>query len=526
MKTSSKAIEILNAISTVAVHERNINKIMDSVLDILSREMGMHRATFTLCQHNVFQIEVSRGLDEEEKRRGIYKLGEGITGRVALTGESVCVPDISKDHNFLNRTGAHKKGEHTAFICVPVIRRDQIVGTLSVERLAEENSDLTADTRLLEIIGNLTAEAVAARRLEHEEKEKILEENQRLKTKIEQIGNPGKLIGNCRSMQNVYEQIRQVAPTDATVLIRGSSGTGKELVANAVRLLSPRKDKPFITLNCAALPEELVESELFGHEKGAFTGAISRRIGRAEAANEGTLFLDEIGDLSLSSQVKLLRFLQEKTFSRIGSNEEIASNVRIIAATSRNLESLIDSEKFRADLFYRLNVFPIHIPDLCKRRCDIVLLAEHFINKYNSRYGKNIKRISTPAVNMLYAYHWPGNVRELENCIERAVLTAGEECINSYNLPPSLQQEENGGLRDSESIAAPVKLEKLDFNTLVDNFERNLIIEALRKNNGNMSAAARDLSLSPRVIHYKTRHLNIDPCEFSAQEQNSEKETA
>lgn len=505
---NNQEIEILQEISTVVVHERDIHNIIDSILDILSRKMEMHRATLALCQGDMLQIEVSRGLADTEKKRGIYHLGEGITGRVALSGESLCVPDISKDKIFLNRTGAHKKNEHTAFICVPIIRMERIVGTLSVERPSADPEQLAKDRKFLEIIGNLAAEAVAARQLEQEEKEKLQKENESLRSKIESIGSPGKLIGNCRSMRTLYEQIRQVAPTDATVLIRGSSGTGKELVANAIRLLSPRKDKPFITLNCAALPEDLVESELFGHEKGSFTGAVSQRIGRAEAAHNGTLFLDEIGDLAPSSQVKLLRFLQEKTFSRIGSNEEISSDVRIIAATSRNLEALIDDGKFRLDLFYRLNVFPLHIPDLSKRRCDILLLAEHFIGKYNLRYGKNVKRISQPAINLLYAYNWPGNVRELENCIERAVLTCSNDSINSHNLPPSLRSDLPGSAEDDFADTS-------DFKTLVANFERELIINSLKKNKGNMSATARELNLSPRVVHYKIGILDIHPDLYS-----------
>ncbi|MDO5581500.1 MAG: sigma 54-interacting transcriptional regulator [Planctomycetia bacterium] len=509
-KNKNQEIEILQEISTAVVHERDIHNIIDSILDILSRKMGMHRATLALCQGDTLQIEVSRGLADTEKKRGIYHLGEGITGRVALSGESLCVPDISKDKFFLNRTGAHKKDEHTAFICVPIIRMERIVGTLSVERPSADLDQLEKDKKFLEIIGNLAAEAVAARQLEQEEKEKLQKENESLRSKIESIGTPGKLIGNCRSMRALYEQIRQVAPTDATVLIRGSSGTGKELVANAIRLLSPRKDKPFITLNCAALPENLIESELFGHEKGSFTGAVSQRIGRAEAAGGGTLFLDEIGDLAPSSQVKLLRFLQEKTFSRIGSNEEISSDVRIIAATSRDLESFIDDGKFRLDLFYRLNVFPIHIPDLSKRRCDILLLAEHFIGKYNLRYGKNVKRISQPAINLLYAYQWPGNVRELENCIERAVLTCSNDCINSSNLPPSLQSDEP--FQNEEDLA-----DSSDFKTLVANYERGLITDSLKKNKGNMSAAARELNLSPRVIHYKIGILDIHPDLYSGE---------
>lgn len=498
-------ISVLQEISSAVVHERNVSLLLDRVLDILNRKMGMLRATFTLRQGDVFQIEASHGLDESEKRRGRYHFGEGITGRVAQTGEPLLVEDISRDDRFLNRTKSHKADEHVAFLCVPVVHLERIIGTLSIERQAGPDVNLKSDLKLLEIIGNLTAEAVAISRQEHKEREDLLAENERLREAISDAhGNPGKLIGNCRTMQQVYQLIRQVAPTDATVLIRGGSGTGKELVASAIGQLSPRAGKPFITLNCAALPEALVESELFGHEKGAFTGAVTRRIGRAEAADKGTLFLDEIGDLNTQSQVKLLRFIQERTFSRVGSNEKLHADVRIIAATSRDLESLMTQGVFREDLYYRLNVFPILLPDLAHRRCDIVLLAEHFIDKYNIRHGKNIKRISPPAINMLMAYRWPGNVRELENCIERAVLTSTDNAIHSYNLPPSLQTVQT---HRSELLAEG----RTNFNTLVDDFERELIVEALKKNKGNMSAAARDLNLSPRVIHYKINRLKIRP---------------
>lgn len=506
-------LAVLQEISFAVVHERNVEKLMDEVLAVLHRKMGMVRAAFTLQQGDVYQMVASHGFGEEGEKKGRYHPGEGITGSVAFTGKPQIVSDIAKDKRFLNLTGSHKANEHIAFLCVPVVYNERIIGTLSIERKTAPNVDLELDLQLLEIIGNLTAEAVAIRRQEHEERQNLFAENERLREAVYgSSGNPGKLIGNCRSMKQVYQLIRQVAPSNATVLIRGSSGTGKELVADAIQQLSGRSDRPFITLNCAALPEALVESEIFGHEKGSFTGASERRIGRVEAANHGTLFLDEIGDLNPQSQIKLLRFIQERTFSRIGSNEELHADVRIIAATSRDLEALIRNEKFREDLYYRLNVFPIVVPDLSKRRCDIVLLAEHFIEKYNLRHGKNIKRISAPAVNMLMAYHWPGNVRELENCMERAILTAADDCIYGYNFPPSLQKS---SLVDDEGVeeerSGSLIDENADFNTKVNSFERELIVEALRKYKGNMSAAARELKLSPRVIHYKINRLKISP---------------
>lgn len=495
-------ITVLQEISSAIVHERNADALLNKVLDVLNRRMGMLRGTFTLLQGDTLTIEASQGLDENEKQLGRYHIGEGITGHVAETGRPHLIPDIRRDSRFLNRTKSRDSKEPVAFICVPIIHLEQVVGTLSIDRRIAPDTDLENDMALLEIIGNITAEAVSVAQKEHEERENLLEENRKLRRMLAE--NPGEMVGNCRAMQQVYELVRQVAPSDATVLIRGSSGTGKELVARAIVNLSPRREKPFVCLNCAALPENLVESELFGHEKGAFTGAIGRRIGRAEAADGGTLFLDEIGDLSLQTQVKLLRFIQERTFSRVGSNAELRSNVRFLAATSRNLEELMSKKLFREDLYYRLNIFPISMPDLSKRKSDIILLAEHFIEKMNVKYGKKVSRLSTPAINMLMAYHWPGNVRELENCIERAVLTAQDECIHGYNLPPSLQTGKESG---TELLPDG----KASFNTLVDSYERELIVEALKRNSGNMSAAARDLGLSPRVIHYKIGRLGITP---------------
>ena len=495
-------ITVLQEISSAIVHERNADALLNKVLNVLNRRMGMLRGTFTLLQGDTLTIEASQGLDENERQLGRYHIGEGITGHVAETGRPHLIPDIRRDSRFLNRTKSRDSKEPVAFICVPIIHLEQVVGTLSIDRRIAPDTDLENDMALLEIIGNITAEAVSVAQKEHEERENLLEENRKLRRMLAE--NPGEMVGNCRAMQQVYELVRQVAPSDATVLIRGSSGTGKELVARAIVNLSPRREKPFVCLNCAALPENLVESELFGHEKGAFTGATGRRIGRAEAADGGTLFLDEIGDLSLQTQVKLLRFIQERTFSRVGSNAELRSNVRFLAATSRNLEELMSKKLFREDLYYRLNIFPISMPDLSKRKSDIILLAEHFIEKMNVKYGKKVSRLSTPAINMLMAYHWPGNVRELENCIERAVLTAQDECIHGYNLPPSLQTGKESG---TELLPDG----KASFNTLVDSYERELIVEALKRNSGNMSAAARDLGLSPRVIHYKIGRLGITP---------------
>ena len=327
-------------------------------------------------------------------------------------------------------------------------------------------------------------------------------ECQKIRNIIE--GTPGELIGNTREMREVSKLVRQIAPTSATVLIRGKAGTGKEYVARSIHELSDRKQSPFIALNCDALSEgaNSFESELFGFERGAFTGATNRHIGKAEQANGGTLFLDEVADLPLTAQIKLLQFIQDQTFNRLGSNIVQRANVRLIASTGKNLEAMMQRGTFREDLYYRLNIFQISIPELIQRKTDILLLADHFIEKMNLKYGKKILRLSTPAIDMLMSYHWPGNVRELENCIEHACLATTDVCINAYDLPPTLQTDVTSGTSVLPEGNSPL-------TTLMDSYEREILSEALRRHDGNMSAAGRDLSVSPRMMLYKIRRLGI-----------------
>ena len=331
----SLALPLLRDISTAVARERNVGKLLPQVLEIAEKRLGMVRGTIALLAGDELRIEAStRTLNAEERALGRYRIGEGITGLVAKTGRAEVVPDVRKDPRFLNRTKARDKGDAVSFVCVPLVHGGQVVGTLSADRaIRAGDRPLEEAVELLGIVANVVGEAASAYRAQRAEREALVEENRQLRSLLSET--PGRLIGDCPEMREVYAQIRQVAPTEATVLVRGASGTGKELVARAIQSLSPRKDRPFVVLNCAALPEALVESELFGHERGAFTDARERRIGRAEAADGGTLFLDEIGDLSVPVQVKLLRFLQERTFSRVGSNEERRSDVRFIAAASR-----------------------------------------------------------------------------------------------------------------------------------------------------------------------------------------------
>jgi Nif-specific regulatory protein len=290
-----------------------------------------------------------------------------------------------------------------------------------------------------------------------------------------------------------------VAGSATSVLIRGESGTGKELVASAIHFDSQRAAKPLIKVNCAALSEGLLESELFGHERGAFTGALTARIGRVEEAEGGTLFLDEIGEFSASIQVKLLRLLQEREYEKVGSNKTRKANVRIITATNRDLEKAVADGVFRQDLYYRVNVFPIHLPPLRDRKSDILQLTNHFVKKHAELAGKEVRRISTPAINMLTAYHWPGNVRELENCIEYSLLLCRDGVIHGHDLPLTLQMPE-----ETPYIGVAGTLHER-----VAILERDMISDALKRCSGNVSAAARELGTNERVLRYKIQKLGV-----------------
>jgi len=506
-KRAETELRMLYLVSQAMAHERGVTSLLDRVLDVLENEMGMTRGTFTLRtpDSDVFQIEATR-IPDEAKQRGRYLPGEGITGKVASGGKPVIVPDIRLEPEFLDRTQT-RKDITTAFICVPIIHQSRVIGTLSVDCQTAPPEELERDGNFLKLLADLLAEAVYNIREGIAARESLLAENRKLRRELGDRYRPANIIGNCHSMRIVYEQIAQVADSNATVLIRGASGSGKELVARAIHFSSPRKNSPFICMNVAALPESLIESELFGHEKGAFTGAANQRQGRFEMANGGTLFLDEIGDISPAVQVRLLRVLQERSFERVGGMKPIEVNVRIIAATSVNLEKAIAGNRFREDLYYRLNVFPIILPPLRERKSDIILLADHFVQKYNKIHNKNIKRISSAAINMMMAYHWPGNVRELENCIERAVLTSNDSVIHAYTLPPSLQTEE-------QTCTPLIPAQGADLKAMVNAYEREIIIDALKKNRGSASAAARHLNTTQRILNYRIHHLQINRSYF------------
>ncbi|MBI2413254.1 MAG: sigma-54-dependent Fis family transcriptional regulator [Deltaproteobacteria bacterium] len=334
----------------------------------------------------------------------------------------------------------------------------------------------------------------------------LKEENSKLKNEIKKNCTTA-ILGTSAEIQEVRDTIDKIADTDSTVLILGESGTGKELVARALHYGSTRSNKPFVPINCGAIPEDLLESELFGYEKGAFTGAIATKIGRFEAAHEGTVFLDEIGDMSPGLQVKILRVLQEKEFERVGGRNSIKVDVRVVAATNQDLEKAVEEKRFRKDLFYRLNVIPIHLPPLRDRREDVPLLLSQFVDKLSKRKKKSIKGISQDAIRLFEAYDWPGNIRELENLVERlVVLKESDSVITPRDLPDKIRQS-----KALETLSSAVELpeEGIDFNTAVDNFERDLIIGALSRVNGVKKKAAEYLNLNRTTLIEKMKRKGL-----------------
>jgi len=481
----TREVELLSDISRDFSESLNLEETLKSILKSLDRHLGLKRGAITLLdpQTETINVRIAHGLSKRSTSMASYKVGEGITGRVVQSGKAIIVPDISKDPRFLHKTKSRKRerGKQTAFFCVPIKLEGKTIGALSADKQAGPKEDLKAHAKLLDVITTMVAQAINLNKLVESDRQKLREENVRLREELKSHFNIHNMVGSSNAMKEVYRLIEQVSNSNAT------------------HYNSLRADKPFVKVNCTALPDTLLESELFGHEKGAFTGAAERKIGRFERAHGGTIFLDEIGDFSLNLQVKLLRVIQFKEFERVGGFETIKTNVRIVVATHKNLEEQIKEGLFREDLYYRVNVFPIYMPPLRERKDDIMLLADYFLERIAAENNKDISRISTPAIEMLTRYHWPGNIRELENCIERAVLLCDGDVIRSEHLPPSLQM-----IKKDESIA------KRSLTEIIENQERELIIDALKKSDGRQRNAAKELRVTERILGYKIKKYGID----------------
>ncbi|WP_240636014.1 nif-specific transcriptional activator NifA [Caldimonas tepidiphila] len=415
-------------ISKALAASLDISKTFREALNLMVSMMDWRRSVVVLpAEDGQLRGLCAVGLSREEQQRVAFRVGEGIVGRVYASGMPVVVPDIAEEPLFLNRTGAadQSPNECIAYLAVPIRAERRTLGVLTMDRVNEHGSAVfSEDLRMLSMVATLMGQALLLHRSVSAEHERIQSETRRLHKALKPAYRLERVIGLSAPMQKVFEQVHQVAPARTTVLLRGESGTGKEVIARAVHDLSPRREGPFIRVNCAALTESLLESELFGHEKGSFTGAQGQRKGRFEMAHGGTLFLDEIGDISAAFQAKLLRVLQEREFERVGGSTPVRVDVRLILATNRNLEKMVAAGEYRADLYYRINVVSIHLPPLRERREDIPAMAEHFLERFNRDNGRAL-RFSPKAMRVLTSCYWPGNVRELENCVERTATMAG-----------------------------------------------------------------------------------------------------
>lgn len=419
-----------------------------------------------------------------------FDAGLGIAGRVASSGQPALVNDVSHDRHFFKGID-EKIAFHTqGLICAPLKRRNTVIGVVEVLNKVDGTAFKEEDMELLQVFANLAVFAADNARNFDE----LKRENRGFR---ETLRDTGHIIGTSSAMQEVMSLCNRVATSNSTVLLLGETGTGKELIARNIHFSSPRNDKPFVAINCAALPEGLLESELFGHEAGSFTGATSQKLGRFELADGGTLFLDEIGDISGSIQVKLLRVLQEKEIVRVGGTKTISTDVRILAATNRDLRKAMEEGRFREDLYYRLNVFPINIPPLRQRNEDIPLLIDYYVKKLSTNMNCAAPQVTLETVALMSRYSWPGNIRELQNVLERACLLADGVAIQPSHMPREL-------VGDSAELLVPEGGDRSLWG-----YEKALIVNALRECNWNQTKAAKSLSISRDNIRYRIKKFNI-----------------
>jgi Nif-specific regulatory protein len=486
-------LEVSRVLTTSFALEKNLLSVMSTLGSLLEMQRGCVFLHDSLSGE--MRIVAAHGLTTHNIEKGKYRIGEGIVGRVLEKKRPMVIPNIGEEPLFLNKTGSRPAKDGISFLCVPIMLKNEGLGVLSVDRIySEEQGNVEDDLRVLTIVASLIAQFIKL----WESYEKVEKEKESLKRELKGKYSIENIIGSSDRMQEVFESLHRVSPSKATVLLRGESGTGKELVAKAVHYMSPRSKGAFIKFNCASIPEGLLESELFGHEKGAFTGAIAARKGKFELANKGTIFLDEIGDLPLTLQPKILRVLQEREFERVGSEKTMKVDVRIIAATSRNLETLVSQGKFRDDLYFRLNVIPLFLPPLSEREEDIPVLIDFFLEKFNKENNRSVG-LDKGALQIFLNYSWPGNVRELENTIERLVIMSGSDRVTASALPVNLSIRRMKVSAKSESLTANV-----------EDIEKENIINALEKTGWIQARAARLLGITPRQIGYKIKKYGIE----------------
>lgn len=525
---TDQELTALTDIGQVLSSTLDLHEAFTQIMQLLIKKLDMIRGSLVLLDESSgrLRIEAAVGFKPEEIERGVYAVGEGVTGSVVATGRPRVIPDVRKEPDFLNRTVARDLSDQTpiSFLCIPIKIEGRIAGSLCIDKAFVSDAQLATDQTFLTIVAAFLSQAIQINRMVMRQKEQLLEENRQLRDQVRDRYKFENIIGDSPAMHEVFATVGQVANSRATVLLLGETGTGKEMIAKAIHYNSPRRDKPFIRVNCGALSGTLLESELFGHVKGSFTGAIRDKIGRFEAADGGSIFLDEIGTLEPQLQVKLLRVLQEREFERVGDTQTVKVDVRVIAATNVDLQEEVARNNFREDLFYRLNVVSIYLPPLRNRREDITRLIDYFLDKYNALNSRRLKRISREMVSILLRYPWPGNVRELENAIERAVVLSTGEDFTEDLLPLSVrmfaaQRRSDHSSESIETLArrladqaiADYELREGEiYKLLTDQIEHALIDRALAKCGGVKTRAADFLGINRNTLNKKVKDLGID----------------
>ncbi|HEU5361329.1 MAG TPA: nif-specific transcriptional activator NifA [Candidatus Deferrimicrobiaceae bacterium] len=524
-RTTEKAeISAIYEVGKILTSTQNLTRALGTSLRTLQSLLGFDRAAILLPDSATREIrmQVSAGYTAEERSRARYVWGEGIVGKTMKSGGPTALPDVRQEPSFLDKTRAHGRepAGPLSYIAVPIKIGTEILGVLTAERIGRAGTQaMEADTRALTVIGCLIGQALKLHAAIERLQEEFQKQRQEFEKKIRRTYRIENIVGQSKRMQEVFAQVVSVAPSRATVLLRGESGTGKEMIARAIHAAGPRADAPFVTVNCAALPETLLESELFGHKRGAFTGAVEERKGRFEQAGGGTIFLDEVGDIPLATQVKLLRVLQEREFERLGENRTISVDVRIIAATNVDLEKMVEEGRFREDLFYRLNVIPVFLPPLRDRRDDILPLTEHFLERFNREHGKGIS-FTPEALEQLIEYRWPGNVRELENLVERAVVMAKAPVVGAQDLPRAIRISALAQVvedrRPPQDVPAPFPADggkgrpaPATRADLLLAMEREELRKALESTGWVIARAAKILGWTPRQVAYKMRKHSL-----------------
>ncbi|MPS49932.1 MAG: GAF domain-containing protein [Methylobacillus sp.] len=487
--------------------------VFREMLHLASELLGLNRGRVVLKQlhpdedGNVARIAYAYGLTRSEIGRGVYKVGEGITGAVLATGQAIIVQNIDADPRFLGRavSRADLPQETVAFIAVPIEVNKRVEGVLAVHRIRRRNRLISDDVSVLKMLATLTGQLLQLQGLVEEKTRSLEARNEILTNALESSTARYGIVGQSPALLKAIADLERVSTSTAIVLLLGESGSGKELFARALHMASPRRDSPFVKVNCAAIPESLFESELFGHERGAFTGANTTRVGWFEQANHGTIFLDEIGEMPLLMQTKLLRTLQEGTIVRLGGKKEISLNVRVVAATNRDLQHEVELGNFREDLFYRLNVVPIQLPSLEERREDIRALALHFLNRANQANERNVY-FSPDALDHLESMDWPGNIRELSNAIERIVLLAEQQSVGVRDVIRLLGKASKSR---KKSVLQPVMKEQPLIREYLkaESHDAESLVQAMQRFGNNQSRAAQSLGLTLRQFRYRWQKI-------------------